>query len=279
VTEVVDALVAFAQDHGVTVNEPIVLSGTSNLVVHLDPAPVIARVPNVTMAGRDRPHVSLARELAMCDHLHNLGVATTPPSAELPPGPHLVGDRWVSFVDYVPLTPVDDGDAAEAGRGLADVIEGLRSLDDPDGLFDRSLTDEAEVLLSRLEGRIDDDDWRLLVDWVDEAMIDSIDTQPVHADPHRANVGRRADGALVWFDFDDAVNDSVMVDLATLQRSWPEAGAVACARFDVDPRDPEFVRYVEQREAWGSVWAQLFALELGERFTAGAAEALDRRRQ
>lgn len=277
-TDTLDAVVAFARDHDVVVETPVVLSSTSNIVVHLAPTPVVARIPNVTAAGRDRPQVSLARELAICGYLDDLGFATTPPSAELPLGPHRLGAHWVSFVEYVPLAPLEDNDAAEAGHELAHVIEALASLDDRDGLFDRSLAREADVVLARLEGRIDESDRQLLVEWADEAMIDGEETQAVHADPHRRNVGRRADGELVWFDFDDAVRDSPLVDLATLCRSWPEAGAAACARLGVDPDGGELARYIEQREAWGGIWAQMFTLELGREFAAGAAEALDRRR-
>lgn len=274
------ALVAFASGHGVKVETPTVLSDTSNLVVQLAPAPIVARIPNVTAAGRDRPEVSLGRELAICSHLDRLGIPTTRPSAELPPGPHRLADRWVSFVEFTELEPVDDDAAGQAGERLADVIGALATLEDEGGLFDRSLRDEAEVVLARLDGRLASDDHRLLVEWAAEAFVaNQGDSQPVHADPHRKNVGRRSDGEVVWFDFDDAVHDSPFVDLATLQRSWPEAGAAACARLGVDPGGPELARYIEQREAWGGIWAQMFVLELGEEYRAGAAAALDGRRQ
>lgn len=263
--DLLSVLADFARDHGVRVEEPVVLSGTSNIVVHLAPAPVVARVPHVTASGRDRPDVSLARELAIVRHLADHGIPTTPPSRELPPGPHRIdGDRWVSFVEYTELAPVADDDAARAGESLVEVIEAMAGMADPAGHFDRGLGEEADVSLALLEGRIDEADRRLLVDLRAETMMAApADGQVVHADPHRANIGRRPDGELVWFDFDDAVRDSPLVDLATLHHSWPEAGAVACRRMGIDPDGPELARFVRQRVAWGDIWAQHFGLVLG----------------
>lgn len=275
------ALAEFARGHGVQVEDPIVLSGTSNIVVHLAPAPVVARVPHVTASGRDRPEVSLARELAVVGHLADCGIPTTAPSRELPAGPHRIGgDDWASFVEYVELAPVSDDDAARAGESLVEVIDAMAGMQDPSGYFDRSLADEADVSLALLEGRIDESDRRLLLELRAEAMTEArADAQVIHADPHRANIGRRRDGELVWFDFDDAVHDSPLVDLATLQHSWPEAGEVACRRLGIDPDGPELARFVRQRVAWGDIWMQHFGLVLGGEHGARADSVLAEHRR
>lgn len=278
--EVVGAVARFAATHGVRSDTPVVMSHSSNIVVHLAPAPVVARIANVTAAGRDRPDRSLARELALTGHLASLAIPTTAPSAELPPGPHEIAGRWVSFVEHVTLTPVAEADAKRAGDALADVIEAMATFGDPDGLFDRSLADEADVVLARLEGRIDEDDRQLLLEWRSEAFLTATDdAQPVHADPHRSNVGRRDDGELVWFDFDDAVRDSPLVDVATIYRSWPPAGRVVGERLGVEVDGADVTDHVEQREAWGGIWGQMFVLELGDSHAAYAAAALARCRQ
>lgn len=263
--DLLDALARFARGHGVVVREPTVRSATSNIVVHLAPAPVVARVPHVTASGRDRPDVSLARELAIVGHLDRCGIPTTAPSSELPAGPHRLDDgRWVSFVEHVELAPVADHDAARVGETLVEVIDATAGMADPAGLFDRSLAAEADVSLALLEGRIDEADRRVLIELRAETMMAApAGAQVVHADPHRRNVGRRPDGALVWFDFDDAVRDSPLVDLATLHHSWPEAGAVACRRMGIDPDGAELARFVRQRVAWGDIWMQHFGLVLG----------------
>jgi hypothetical protein len=281
VNDLLSVLAEFARGHGVRVEDPIVLSGTSNIVVHLAPAPVVARVPHVTTSGRDRPEVSLARELTIAAHLHDSGIPTTAPSGELPSGPHRIdGDRWVSFVEYVELSPVSDDDAERAGESLVDVIDAMAVMDDAPGIFDRSLGDEADVSLSFLEGRIDETDRRLLLElWAEEMIEGPGEAQVVHADPHRGNVGRRPDGELVWFDFDDAVHDSPLVDLATLHHSWPAAGVVACRRLGIDPDGPELARFVRQRVAWGDIWMQHFGLVLGGEHAARADRVLAERRR
>lgn len=279
-TALLDALVAFAARHGIRVDDPVVLGDTSNIVVHLRPAPVVARVPFITALGRDRPDVGLARELALATHLDQVGIPTIPPSDELPPGPHrLPNGRWVSFMQYVPLAPVSDTDAAAVGERLDELVIAASALADTGAVFDRSLVDETGVALDRLAGRIAAPDLELLRGWAADAGIGATgDAQPLHGDPHRQNVGRRADGELVWFDFDDGVRDSPLVDLATLLRNWPTAGRVACERRGVDPDGPEMAAYLAQRAMWGGVWSQYFATEVGGRWTVEAADVLAARR-
>ena len=83
----VDSLVAFARRFDIEVIEPTVLSISSNVVIHLRPAPVVARVANITAVGRDRPDRALEREIVLADHLLDEGVPTIEPSDLLPPGP------------------------------------------------------------------------------------------------------------------------------------------------------------------------------------------------
>ena len=278
--DLLDALAGFARDHGVAVGDPVVLSVSSNIVVHLAPAPVVARVAHVTAAGRDRPDVALAREIVLARHLHGAGVPTIPPSGELPPGPHLIAGRHVSFLEYVPLEPLAPDDAPLVGNALVELLVAARTLDDAGGLFDRSQAEETAVVLASLADVLADDDHRVLVEWVRETSVE-VDgvLQPLHGDPHRNNVGRRTDGEIVWFDFDDAVYDSPMVDLTTLLRSWPAAGEAACVRMGVDPRSPTMRRLRARRESWGALWDQHFARALGGDAVDRSAAALARRRR
>ncbi|MDG2026438.1 MAG: hypothetical protein P8J50_04965 [Acidimicrobiales bacterium] len=123
--DLLDALVAFAAEFDVRVDDPVVLGDTSNIVVHLKPAPVVARVPYITALGRDQPDVSLARELALAAHLDAAGIPTIPPSIVLPPGPHKLKEgsdpnlsTCASFMEYVALEPVSDHDAGAVGMSL-----------------------------------------------------------------------------------------------------------------------------------------------------------------
>src|SRR2546421_8329545 len=71
-----------ATAHGIQVGEPRVLWDSNNTVVHLAPAPIIAKV--ATNASRPQAPDALAFELAIGVHLAGLGVPVAEPSAELP---------------------------------------------------------------------------------------------------------------------------------------------------------------------------------------------------
>lgn len=176
-------------------------------------------------------------------------------------------------MEYVALEPVSDHDARAVGESLAVLVDAASTLLDP--VFGRSLAEETAVGLDRLAGRIPRDDIEVLRHWAERALIaPTDDAQPLHGDPHRRKIGLRADGELVWFDFDDGVMDSPLVDLATLTRNWPAAGRVACARRGIDPDGPEMAAYMEQRAMWGAIWTQYFATETGGPWVAEAAEDL-----
>ncbi len=276
----VDALGAFARRFDIEVIEPTVLSISSNVVIHLRPAPVVARVANITAVGRDRPDRALEREIVLADHLLDEGVPTIEPSDLLPPGPHELDGRWASFFTYEKLTPVGDEDAERVGHACVDLLAATASYVDGDGLFDRSLRDEADVLLGRLVGRVAELDLSLLRAGADAAFVATDGSvQPIHADAHRGNVGRRPTGEIVWFDLDDAVMDSPLVDLATLARSWPDAGRTACERHGVDVDSDVIDALMSQREMWGGMWRQLYGLEFRGAHAERASDFLDRLRR
>ena len=75
-----------ADEAGLRVRRPLVLRDATNLLVHLAPAPVVARVATGTSAIRSGD-AWLARELAIAGHLAKVGAPVVAPSAELPAGP------------------------------------------------------------------------------------------------------------------------------------------------------------------------------------------------
>ena len=84
-----DAAVAVAREHGVRVDEPRVLKDGSNLLVHLEPAPVVIRVATFTARIRLDPLPWLAREVRLATALADVGAAVAPPSDAMPAGPHV----------------------------------------------------------------------------------------------------------------------------------------------------------------------------------------------
>lgn len=99
----VRAAVSLAATHGVISPDPVVLQDGSNVIVHLRPAPVVARIAARTALVRPSVADHLARDLAVSAFLSSRGVPVVTPSAELPPGPHLLmtasGPVWSDFED------------------------------------------------------------------------------------------------------------------------------------------------------------------------------------
>lgn len=276
----------FAATHGLGPVDPRVLAVGSNLVVHLAPAPVVARAANVTVAGRDRPGEALAREVRLAQHLVDNGFHTVAPSSELPPGPHELGGWWVSFFTYVELTRVEDHHATLVGERLVDLVEVAGSLVvDDDPWPARTIREETETFLDLLVPRLSDEDGAVLrraaeASWVDAGLVESESTrQALHGDAHRNNVGLDADGNLIWFDFDDTVNDFPEVDYSTLLRSWPEAGEAACRAAGLDHSSEVMRQYLTQRETYVALWIQLFGLERPDQHRERAAVDMARLRK
>ena len=96
-TEPLASAVAVARAHGLRADDPVVLRDAWNVLVHLRPDPVVARVssPRPFPFG-PRPQ-ELVRELAVAAHAAAAGAPVVPPAAELPPGPHEHGGNVLTF--------------------------------------------------------------------------------------------------------------------------------------------------------------------------------------
>ncbi|MGC3963781.1 MAG: hypothetical protein QM803_10790 [Rhodocyclaceae bacterium] len=106
---------AFAREHGLAVGAPRVLAHWSNVLVHLAPLPIVARVAATTALIRPDVLQRLAREVSLAAFLDDGGVDVVPPSDLLPPGPHsrdgLVFSFW-QWVDVVERAAYSGGHGA-----------------------------------------------------------------------------------------------------------------------------------------------------------------------
>ena len=118
---------AVAAAHGVPSGTARVLSDGVNVVVHLAPAPVVARVATLTPLLRPAPLRSLAREVAVAGALAAAGAPVVPPSDLLPPGPHRYAGLELSFWRHVEVVPVapSPGEVGAALAGLHDHLAGV----------------------------------------------------------------------------------------------------------------------------------------------------------
>jgi Phosphotransferase enzyme family len=223
----VASTVALARKHGLRVGEPTVLHDLFSLMVHLRPAPVVARV--ATLMPKLRRPISdwLGLEIAVTTFLSEQGAPVVAPSRELPPGPHEYNGFAISFWTYVRPDPDRTATSADCSAmlvdlhaalgsypgelpilGANDISRGLELLDEAGDVLS-----EADVALLRASAE------RLRPLW--EAP--SGDVQPLHGDAHPGNLIATRDGGLVWIDFEDACLGPVEWDLATMM----DPGAVA----------------------------------------------------
>ena len=230
----VEAVVDLARENGLRVEEPTVLADLFSLMVHLEPAPVVARV--ATRMPKLRTPISgwLEREIAVTTFLSERGAPVVSPSRELPPGPHEHDGFWVSFWTHVRPDPDRTPTTADCSAMLVELHATMRSYpgelpalcadDIPRGL---ELLDQAGGVLSEADvDRLRASAERLRPFW--ESPGGHI--QPLHGDAHPGNLIAAHGGGLVWIDFEDVCRGPVEWDLATMM----DPGAVA-AHHRTDP--------------------------------------------
>ncbi len=238
------AAVAVAEEHGITVRAPRVLSDGATLVVHLAPAPVVARVPTrLAQVRRDIGHW-LEREVAVSRHLDRAGIPVQIPSPELPAGPHARDGFWTTFwtllepdgrdttadecasmlPDLQDALSVYPGELAVLAPAVSDVPLGMAGLV---GL--RHLLDDAEIAAVR--GRA--------ADLVPFAENPARPWTGLHGDVHPGNLLRTGRGP-VWITLTDTCRGPAEWDVAQLD--WLDRwSGTTSVRDRLDP-DPEILR-------------------------------------
>src|SRR5215210_8673014 len=101
-TSAVAAAQAVARAHGVACDEAVPIAAGSNVLVHLKPAPVVARVMTGTAVLHDDAEQWLAREVAVAAFVAERCDLVVPPTDILPPGPNEQDGLWMTFWKFVP---------------------------------------------------------------------------------------------------------------------------------------------------------------------------------
>ena len=200
----VEAAVEVARRHGVDGTRPVLLRSTNNLVVHLAPAPVVAKVGRL---ADEEGESALAHELAVGLHLARLGAPIAEPSPDLPPGVHHAGDLVMTFWRYHEERNSGDIPCGRVGAAMREVHRCLASY--PGRLPDFRLrrADARDLLGPGVSSRLKERDREFLL--AEHARIEaelaqaSFERQPIHGGPHRYN----------WIDTGDR---ALLVDLETV---------------------------------------------------------------
>ncbi|PRY35213.1 phosphotransferase [Umezawaea tangerina] len=205
------AAVAVARSHDVRVDTPVVLRDASNLLVHLRPAPVVARVATSTALGRPDVLGHFRRAESVTRWLAARGVPVVPASPLFPPGPFVHDDLVVSFAQHVPHDPtwVPTSFAAR----LAELHTEL--LDYPDPLPTRLPLSDVDHAITTWTRSPDE-----LAAFTAErdtlaATWPTTGSRPLHGDAHPGNLLLTPHGPL-WNDFEDTWHGPVAWDLACL---------------------------------------------------------------
>src|SRR5215213_8513350 len=217
---------AVAREHGVVCDEAVRIAAGSNVVVHLKPAPVVARVMTGTAVLHDDPEHWLAREVAVAAFLAGRTDLVVPPSDILPPGPHERDGLWMTRWKFLPHDEqAPPPEPRELGRSLRALHAALA--DFPGDLAPLS---QIRDWLGRLFGELRpspaltqrDIDWlRFELDALTPAVFESsLPAQALHGDASMSNL-LRTEGGLVWNDLEDVCGGPV---------AWDVAGLVASAR-------------------------------------------------
>jgi hypothetical protein len=207
----VAAAQAVARAHGVACDEAVLLAGGSNALVHLKPAPVVARVMTGTALLHDDPEPWLAREVAVGAFLAGTGLVVAPTDL-LPPGPHERDGLWMTMWEFVPHG-VRALEARELGRSLRALHAALADyrgdLPPLSGIRDwLAELRPAPALARKLE------------ELTPAVFESSLPAQPLHGDVSLGNL-LPTDRGLRWNDLEDVCCGPV---------AWDVAGLVSSAR-------------------------------------------------
>ena len=257
---------AIAAARGVPCGEAAVLSAGSNVLVHLRPSPLVARVMSGTVALHDDPQRWLRDEVAVLGFLAPSALAVRP-SPLIDAGPHERDGLWMTFVEFVEIggrVGIDEG-AARLGRALRDLHGELAGFNGELPSFAdlqadilrlvRLLRPSAELGAAKIESLEE----RLLA--LGEPVFEAPWTvQALHGDASLSNLLRTAAGDLVWNDFEDTFRGPVQWDLAgyLMAMEWRGAdrGFVAdalAAYGDVDRRELE--PFAAAHRIYDEIWS------------------------
>lgn len=266
-----DAAVKVAARLGVHGNDPIVLTDGANVVVHLRPAPLVAKVAASTTAVRPAA-TWLQRELDVAQFLAARGAPVMTPSPEVPATVHHGNGQVMSFWQYLNPSGGVLAGADVIGPMLRDLhaelarypaqLPVLAPLQDIPSYLARpqtTLTPAEAAALAAAHARL-------------TTELGSFPARPLHGDAGAGNLMATSSG-WVWHDFEDTCSGPV---------AWDVAASTASQRLDArrvlaaygEPVDPAQLAACEQlRRLHLTVWYNLYAERL-PRLRPRAAELL-----
>jgi Phosphotransferase enzyme family len=263
VTRALAAARAVALANSVACDDAVVVAAGSNVLVHLKPAPVIARV----MTGTAELHTDverwLAREVAVGAFLGKRGLAV-PPTDVLAPGPQQYEGLWMTFWQFV------EHDASGRLPNAHELGDSLRDLHAALANFPGELGQLSEVRdwLDRLAAELrpspglspqDRDLLRSRLQELTPSVFEStLPAQAIHGDASMGNL-LRTDNGLIWNDLEDVCLGPIHWDVAGLvieARALPggEAFVADFLRAYGGPDTEELNDFIAAHALYTTVW-------------------------
>lgn len=214
VDRAVEAALAIAADHGVVDVRSRVLQHSNNVVVHLAPAPVVAKVRT-----SPRGAASIAGELAVGEFLAERDAPSVAPARILPSGPHSAGGLAVGYWEHCPHDAEAKLDGDAVGRSLAALHDALDGYPDELPSFIAKIEDASAVLAEESLPALGAGDRAFLAGLHEHLSARLADrpwsARPLHGDVHLGNLLATAEGPR-WVDLEAACLGPREWDLAGL---------------------------------------------------------------
>jgi Ser/Thr protein kinase RdoA (MazF antagonist) len=258
------AAVKVAASLGIACTEPVVLADGANVIVHLSPSPVVAKVAASTPAVRPDVGAWLQRELDVALFLARVGVPVAEPSPLVPATIHHGDGQVMSFWRYLPPRAAGRPSEETIGVMLRDLHAALRDYPAV-GVPVLAPLNDIPAFLARPQSRIDADQ-RAALAAAYARLTAQLDTaapqQPLHGDAGVGNLSAANKSGWVWHDFEDTCVGPVTWDLAATTAS-PHLDAsriLAAYGTAVDPA--QLAACQQLRRLHLTIWYTLYAERL-----------------
>jgi Ser/Thr protein kinase RdoA (MazF antagonist) len=263
------AAVKVAAGLGVHATDPLILADGANVIVHLSPAPVVAKVAASTPAVRPDNAAWLQRELDVVRFLLGRGVPVTTPSPEVPPVVHHSDGQVMSFWRYLSPVPGLAGEET-IGSMLRDLHAELRGY--PAQLPFLAPLGDIPAFLARPQTRLTAGQAAALAAAYARLTAHLARGQSLHGDAGAGNL-MATDAGWVWHDFEDTCTGPVAWDLAA-STAGPRLDSPRILAAYGEPVDPAQLEVCQQlRKLHLTVWYNLYAERLPD-LAPRAAELL-----
>jgi hypothetical protein len=230
------AAVKVAASLGVHATDPVILADGANVIVHLSPAPVVAKVAASTPAVRPDNAAWLQRELDVVRFLAGRGVPVMAPSPEVPPVVHHGDGQVMSFWRYLSQVPGLAGEDT-IGSMLRDLHAELRGY--PAQLPFLAPLGDIPAFLARPQTRLTAGQAAALAAAHARltAQLDHGRGQSLHGDAGAGNL-MATNAGWVWHEFEDTENPGPARGLPAAEEVEPDRLVQPLCRTVAGSRSP-----------------------------------------